>query len=175
MWSSNFTFGYIHFKKWHHYIKQIICRPMFTALSTIPQTRKQRKCPTMEEWVESMWGIYRQTCMSHTHTHVWLSHLKVETMLLATIWMSLTGIQFSSVQLLSRVWLFATPWTAGYQASLSITNSRSLLKLIPSDAIQPSHPPSSPSPPAFNLSQHHSLLKGVSSSHQVAKVLEFQL
>ena len=37
---------------------------------------------------------------------------------------------FSSVQSLSRVRLFATPWTAAYQASLSITNSRSLLKLI---------------------------------------------
>ena len=44
-----------------------------------------------------------------------------------------------------------------------------------SDAIQPSHPLSSPSPPAFNLSQHQSLFQWVSSSHQVAKVLEFQL
>ena len=43
------------------------------------------------------------------------------------------------------------------------------------DAIQLSHPLSSPSPPAFNLSQHQGLLKWVSSSHQVAKVLEFQL
>ena len=44
-----------------------------------------------------------------------------------------------------------------------------------SDAIQPSHPLSSPSPPAFNLSQHQSLSQWYSSSHQVAKVLEFQL
>ena len=43
------------------------------------------------------------------------------------------------------------------------------------DAIQPSHPLSSPSPPAFNLSKHLGLFKSVSSSHQVAKVLEFQL
>ena len=43
------------------------------------------------------------------------------------------------------------------------------------DAIQPSHPLSSPSPPAFNLSQHQRLFQWVSSSHQVAKVLEFQL
>ena len=43
------------------------------------------------------------------------------------------------------------------------------------DAIQPSHPLSSPSPPALNLPQHQSLLKWVSSSNQVAKVLEFQL
>ena len=44
-----------------------------------------------------------------------------------------------------------------------------------SDAIQPSHPLSSPSPPTFNLSQHQGLLQGVSSLHQVAKVLELQL
>ena len=42
------------------------------------------------------------------------------------------------------------------------------------DAIQPSHPLSSPSPPAFNLSQHQGLFQWVSSLHQVAKVLEFQ-
>ena len=44
-----------------------------------------------------------------------------------------------------------------------------------SGAIQPSHPLSSPSPPTLNLSQHQVLFKWVSSSHQVAKVLEFQL
>ena len=44
-----------------------------------------------------------------------------------------------------------------------------------SDAIQPSHPPSSPSPPAPNLSQHQGLFQWVSSSHQMAKVLKFQL
>ena len=43
------------------------------------------------------------------------------------------------------------------------------------DAIQPSHPLFSPSPPALNLSQHQGLFQWVSSSHQVAKVLEFQL
>ena len=43
------------------------------------------------------------------------------------------------------------------------------------DAIQPSHSLSSPSPPALNLSQHQGLCKWASSSHQVAKVLEFQL
>ena len=43
------------------------------------------------------------------------------------------------------------------------------------DAIQPSHPLSSPSTPALNLSQHQGIFKWVSSSHQVAKVLEFQL
>ena len=44
-----------------------------------------------------------------------------------------------------------------------------------SDAIQPSHPLLSPSPPALNPSQHHSLFQWVNSSHEVAKVLDFQL
>ena len=44
-----------------------------------------------------------------------------------------------------------------------------------SDAIQPSHPLSSPSPPAPNPSQHQGLFQRVNSSHEVAKVLEFQL
>ena len=47
--------------------------------------------------------------------------------------------------------------------------------LLVSDAIQPSHPLSSPSPPAFNLSQQQGLFQWVGSLYQVAKVLEFQL
>ena len=43
------------------------------------------------------------------------------------------------------------------------------------DAIQPSHPLSSPSPPALNLCQHQGLFQRVNSSHEVAKLLEFQL
>ena len=43
----------------------------------------------------------------------------------------------SSVQSLSRVWLFATPWTAACRASLSITNSRSLLKLMSIESVMP--------------------------------------
>ena len=59
---------------------------------------------------------------------------------------------FSSVQSLSRVWLFVTPLTAAHQASRSITNSQSLLKLMSIELVMPSnHPLSSPSLPAFNL------------------------
>ena len=49
------------------------------------------------------------------------------------------GFQFSSVPSLSRVRLFATPWTAARQASLSITNSRSLLKLMSIESVMPSN------------------------------------
>ena len=48
-------------------------------------------------------------------------------------------VQFSSVQLLSRVRLFVTPWTAARQASLSITNSRSSLKLMSIKLVMPSN------------------------------------
>ena len=61
-----------------------------------------------------------------------------------------------SVQVqLSPVWLFATPRTAAPQSSLSITNSQTHAHQV-RDAIQPSHPLSSPSP-TFNLSQHQGL------------------
>ena len=89
-----------------------------------------------------------------------------------------TYISFSSVQLLSRVRLFATPWTEVCQASLSITNSWSLFKLMSIESVMPSNhlilcrplllPPSViPSIRVF--------FKWISSSHQVTKVLEFQL
>ena len=47
-------------------------------------------------------------------------------------------IQFSSVQSLSHVWLFATPWIAAFRASLSITDSRSLSKLMSMESVMPS-------------------------------------
>ena len=47
--------------------------------------------------------------------------------------------KFSSVQSLSHVWLFVTPWTAARQASLSITNSQSLLKLMSIESVMPSN------------------------------------
>ena len=76
------------------------------------------------------------------------------------------SVLFSSVQLLSCVWLFVIPWTVAHQASLSITNSWSLLRLNihwVGDAIPPSHPLSSPSAPAFSFYQHQGLFQWVSS------------
>ena len=48
-------------------------------------------------------------------------------------------MKFSSFQLFSRVWLFATPWTAAHQASLSITNSQRLLKYMSIKSVMPSN------------------------------------
>ena len=52
-------------------------------------------------------------------------------------WQNMEYFQFSSVQSLSRVWLFAAPWTAARQASLSITNSQSLPKLMSIESMMP--------------------------------------
>ena len=85
--------------------------------------------------------------------------------------------EFSSVQSLSCVQLFATPWIAAHQASLSITNSRSLLNSCPSSWW--CHPDISSSVIPFsscpNPSQNQGLFQWVNSSHEVAKVLAFQL
>ena len=85
---------------------------------------------------------------------------------------------FTSVQSFSHVWLFATPWTAACQASLSITNSWNLLKLTSIELVMPSNhlilccpllllPSIFPSIRGF--------FQGVSSLHQMAKVLQLQL
>ena len=81
----------------------------------------------------------------------------------------------SSVQSLSRVQFFEMPWMPGFPVHHQLPELAQTLVHWVSDAIQPSHPLSSPSPPAFNLSQHQGLFQRVSSSHQVAKVLELQL
>ena len=73
-------------------------------------------------------------------------HLQVLTHLLLSTSYRLDAIiihvlltQFSSIQSLSRVWLFATPWTAAVQASLSITNSWILLTLMSIKSVMPSN------------------------------------
>ena len=89
------------------------------------------------------------------------------------------GLQFSSVQSLSCVQLFMTPWMdcnmLGFTVHHQLPESIQTHVHQVSDAIQPSHLLSSPSLPTFNPSQDQGLFKWVSSFHQVAKVLEFQL
>ena len=84
---------------------------------------------------------------------------------------------FSSVQLLSRVRLYGPMNRSmpGLPVHHQPPESTQTHVHRVGDAIQPSHPLWSPSPPALNLSQHQGLFKWVSSLHQVAKVLEFQL
>ena len=88
-------------------------------------------------------------------------------------------VSFSSVQLLSQLCLTlcdpmdcSTPGFPVHHQLLELTQTH--VHWV-SDAIQPFHPLLSPSPPAFNLSQHQGLFQEVSSYHQVAKILNLQL
>ena len=129
----------------------------------------KRNGQKMKGWHEgALWwncSVYSLWWWSHKSTHVIKMHRT-----------KYTHISACSVQSLSHVRLFATPWTAAPQASLSITNSQSLLKLMSIESVMPSN----------NLILYHPLLLWpsifssgsfhyVSSLHQVAKVLEFQL
>ena len=98
--------------------------------------------------------------MSKTYTTL----LKNLCLLIDTCVKSQLSVQFSSVQLLSRVWLFATPWITALQASLFITNSRSSLRLTSIESVMPSShlilcrpllllPPILPASESFPMSQ----------------------
>ena len=114
---------------------------------------------------------WRETWHTFTHTcaagglellwTIWLQETKV------SVFFQIEALQFSSVQSLSRVRLFATPWIAARQASLSITNSRSSLKLTLIESVMPSshlilcHPlfllP--PMPPSIRVFSNESTLR----------------
>ena len=82
-----------------------------TALFTIARTWEKPRCPSADEWIRKLWDIYTREY----------------------------SVQFSSVQSLSRVRLFVTPWITARQASLSITNSWSSLRLMSIESVMPSN------------------------------------
>ena len=102
-------------------------------------------------------------------------------------------VLFSSVQSLSRVQLFATPWTAAHQASLSITNSRSLLKPMSVELVMPSnhlilcHPLLPPSIfPSISIFSNESVLRirwpkcwsfsfSISPSNEYSELISFRM
>ena len=113
-------------------------------------------------------GIYKEDV--HMYNGILFSHIKDWN------WVISSSVQFSSVQSVSHVRLCdpmncSTPGFPVHHQPPEFTQTH--VHRV-SDAIQPSHPLSSPSPPAPNPSQHQGLFQWVSSSHEVAKVLEFQ-
>ena len=93
-------------------------------------------------WTESWLCIY-----VYTHIHIYgykiciyidIYFKLLRSMHSCTLYIIILFIQFSSVQSLSRVWLFATPWTAAHQASRSITSSWSSPKLMSIESVMPS-------------------------------------
>ena len=120
-----------------------------------------------EAWCAAIHGVAKsRTRLSDWSDLIWCASLYGNTI---HFWFVVI------VQSWSPVWLW-TLWPVAHQASLFFTISQSLLKLISiKSGILSNHLILSPScPSAHNLSQHQGLFQWVSSSHQVAKVLEFQ-
>ena len=91
------------------------------------------------DWCEVTWSFQDAEKSFDRIQHLFmilktLQKVDTESTYLKIIWVH----QFSSVQSLSHVWLFATSWIAAHQASLSITNSWSLLKLMSVESVMPS-------------------------------------
>ena len=83
-------------------------------------------CPSVHEWINSLWSIQSEILISAIKKSAIKTWKDMEEL---SVW----------VQLLSRVQLFATPWTAAHQVSLFITNSRSWLKLMSIGSVMPSN------------------------------------
>ena len=112
------------------------------------------------------WGAKKEACNTS---------LFLKTRLITV---QFSSFQFSSVQSLSRVWLFVTPMnrsTPGLPVHHQLLEFTQTHVYRVSDAIQASHPLLSPSLLTPNSSQHQGLFQWVNSSQEVAKVLEFQL
>ena len=124
-------------------------------------------------------GTHRMSSIKELNTHlISIYFLRWELLIFSSIKSiptSTTTVQFSSVTqpcpTLCDPMNHSTP---GLPVHHQLPESTQTHAHWVGDAIQPSHPLLSPSPPALNLSQHQRLFKWVSSSHQVAKVLEFQ-
>ena len=83
-----------------------------------------------------MWKCRRCQHSKQKEVHIFLSMVKGKSIGFYTKSLRLS---FSSVQLLNRVRLFATPWTAAWQAALCITNSQSLLRVMSTESVMPSN------------------------------------
>ena len=160
-------------------LRQLIGWELFSARSFRPRSIFYNLAVTARVWPEffcrlGLPGSWADIALAFFSVNVGGKNIKTFRRIANCCW--ILRHQFSSVQSLSRVRL-CNPMNRSTPGLLSVTNSRSPPKPIHwvGDAIQPSHPLLSPSPPVLNLSQHQGLFKRVSSSHQVAKVLEFQL
>ena len=145
---------------------------MHVLLVWVPHSTVTASCSFFLKYLNSCSFILLQDSKWYSNHSV----LTPATISLGTALVFLSD-EFSSVQSLSHVRLFATPWITACQASLSITNSRSSLKLTSIESVMPSS----------HLILYRSLLllppipaasgffQWVNSAHEVAKVLEFQL
>ena len=127
----------------------ILCHPLlllpsiFLRISLFQWVGSLYQCPEYQSFIFSI---------SPYHEYSWLISFRID-------WFDLLAFQFSSVQSLSRIWLFATPWIAARQASLCITNS--IESVMPSSHLILCHPllllP--PIPPSIRVFSNESTLR----------------
>ena len=144
-------------------------KPKNTGMGSLSLLCKFRK--------KYFWSIVDlQCCISFRCTAKWISYIYTHISILSNILFPLYNIQFSSVaqscSTICHPMNCSTPSLPVHHQLPEFTQTH--IHRV-SDAIQPFHPLSSPSPPAPNPSQVQSLFQWVNSSHEVAKVLEFQL
>ena len=154
--------------------QKIICSLQFVFLPLLLSSQSTIWCP----W--SIWLKVKLTSLQHTKLHYhwyWYRHSFFNKSKCS--WYSDHWISSQSVSSVTQSCLTlcdpmncSTPGLPVHHQLPEFTQTHAHRV---GDAIQPSHPLSSPSPPAPNPSQHQSLFQWVNSSHQVAKVLEFQL
>ena len=133
-------------------------------------------------YCKSLWVIFQASLsyiVSLCNILVILSIFQTFLLFLHLLWLAVTSDIWCSVQWLSHVQFFATLWITGRQACPSLTSGVHPNSCPLSQWCDPTilnhHPLLSPFLLTFNLSQHQDLFQWVNSSHQVAKVLEFQL
>ena len=134
--ASTFTF---HF----HALEKEMATHSSVLAWRIPWTEKPgRLQPMGSHRVRHDWSDLVVVVAEPSHNlKKWNSHNhKYFSLLLFISFPNFTTVLIPSVQLLSCVWLFVTPWTAARQASLSITSSQSLLKLMSTESMMPSNP-----------------------------------
>ena len=137
------------------------CMDRGTSQATVQEVEKELDTT---ERLSLSYKIY--TCM-HPQKHIiTLMDHKIELIFQNYLWDKET---YMAIRYISQTFLYKS------NVVKTVMGSETLCHLEVSDVIQPSHPLSSPSPPAPNPSQHQSLFQWVNSSHEVAKVLEFQL
>ena len=104
----------------------------------MPATLENLAVATRLEKV-SVHSTYTHICVLYVYTHTTLNNRHIYYVCLYTTRKHVYMCMFSSVQSLSHVPLFGTPWAAARHASLSIINSRSLLKLMSIESVMPSN------------------------------------
>ena len=119
--------------------------------------------------------LWSNTLYLNMQRHACIILMKLEMRNETFFFLLMSSVQFSSVvrscPTLCDPMDYSTPVFPVHHQHLELTQTH--VHRV-GDAIQPSHPLSSPSLPTFNLSQHEDVFQWVSSSHQVAKVLEFR-